>query len=152
MLIWAVQVKSGPIGSHHYSHRSSFLSTTIVGGGTRHLSVPSQLNPEPEFVNVQKAQDSIPRKRIHLPKCSLRLYFKTFKEARSQFKGIDSASLCSLADRYDNPFPTRFLAPLDCSKISALAARYDSSIPTRFLAPIDCSKIPGQFRLGNSLV
>ncbi len=34
--------------------------------------------------------------------------------------GIDSASLCSLADRYDNLIPTRFLAPIDCSKIPAL--------------------------------
>jgi hypothetical protein len=31
--------------------------------------------------------------------------------------GIDSASLCSLASRYDNPISTRFLAPMDCSKI-----------------------------------
>jgi len=34
--------------------------------------------------------------------------------------GIDSASLCSLAGRYDNPIPTHFLAPVDCSKIPAL--------------------------------
>jgi hypothetical protein len=31
--------------------------------------------------------------------------------------GIDSASLCSLEGWYDNPIPTRFLAPKDCSKI-----------------------------------
>jgi hypothetical protein len=31
--------------------------------------------------------------------------------------GIDSASPCSLAGRYNNPIPTRFLAPIDCSKI-----------------------------------
>ncbi len=30
------------------------------------------------------------------------------------------ASLCSLAGRYDNPIPTRFLAPIDCLKILAL--------------------------------
>jgi hypothetical protein len=29
-------------------------------------------------------------------------------------------SVCSLAGRYDNPIPTRFLAPIDCSKIPAL--------------------------------
>jgi hypothetical protein len=34
---------------------------------------------------------------------------------RNQF-----ASLCSLAVRYDNPIPTRFLAPIICSKIPAL--------------------------------
>jgi hypothetical protein len=33
--------------------------------------------------------------------------------------GIDSASLCFLAGRYDNPIPTRFLAPLAFSKIPA---------------------------------
>jgi hypothetical protein len=33
--------------------------------------------------------------------------------------GIASASLRSLAGRYDNPIPTRFLAPIDCSKIPA---------------------------------
>jgi hypothetical protein len=33
---------------------------------------------------------------------------------------MDSASLCSLAGRYDNPIPTRCLAPIDCSKIPAL--------------------------------
>ncbi len=43
-------------------------------------------------------------------------------EHRKRFKGIDSASLCSLAGRYENPIPTRFLAPIDCSKIPALIA------------------------------
>jgi hypothetical protein len=40
-------------------------------------------------------------------------YFKTFNEPRNrfQFQGIDSASLCSLAGRYDKPIPTRLLAP-----------------------------------------
>jgi hypothetical protein len=46
-----------------------------------------------------------------------RRYFSTCKEPRNPFQGIDSASLCSLAGRYDNPIPTRFLVPIDCSKI-----------------------------------
>ncbi len=33
---------------------------------------------------------------------------------------MNSASLCILAGRYDNPIPTRFLAPIDCLKIPAL--------------------------------
>jgi hypothetical protein len=33
---------------------------------------------------------------------------------------MNSASLSSLAGRYDNPIPTRFLAPIDCLKIPAL--------------------------------
>jgi hypothetical protein len=32
---------------------------------------------------------------------------------------MDSASLCSLAGRYDNPIPTRFLAPINFLKITA---------------------------------
>ncbi len=40
-------------------------------------------------------------------------------EPRNRFQGINSASLCSLAGLYDNPIPTRFLAPIDCLKIPA---------------------------------
>jgi hypothetical protein len=47
-------------------------------------------------------------------------YFKTFMELRNRYQGMNSASLCSLAGRYDNPLPTRFLAPTDCLKIPAL--------------------------------
>jgi hypothetical protein len=32
----------------------------------------------------------------------------------------NSAKLCSLAGRYDNPIPTQFLASIDCLKIPAL--------------------------------
>ncbi len=34
---------------------------------------------------------------------------------------MNSASLCSLAGRYNNPIPTRFLAPIGCLKIPAQA-------------------------------
>jgi hypothetical protein len=50
-------------------------------------------------------------------------------EPRNRFQGINSASLCSLAGRYENPIPTRFLAPLDFSKIPAPA-----SIQIRYLS------------------
>jgi hypothetical protein len=43
----------------------------------------------------------------------------TFKEPRNRFQGINSASLCSLAGRYDKPFPSWFLAPIDCLTIPA---------------------------------
>jgi hypothetical protein len=36
--------------------------------------------------------------------------FLTFKEPKNRFQGTNSARLCSLAGRYDNPIPTRFLA------------------------------------------
>jgi hypothetical protein len=38
-------------------------------------------------------------------------------------QGIDSACLCSLAGRYNNTIPTRFLASIDCSKISAYTVK-----------------------------
>ncbi len=44
-----------------------------------------------------------------------------FKDPKNRFQGINSASLCSLAVRYVNPIPTRFLAPIDCLKIPALS-------------------------------
>jgi hypothetical protein len=40
-------------------------------------------------------------------------------EPRNRYQGIDSASLCSLAGKYDNPIPTQFLATIDCLKIPA---------------------------------
>jgi len=42
----------------------------------------------------------------------------------NQFQGMNSASLCSLAGRYDNPIPPRYLAPIDTLKIQALGTRY----------------------------
>ncbi len=50
-------------------------------------------------------------------------HFWTFMEPRNRFQGMNSASLCSLVGRYDNPIPTRFLAPIDCLKIPALGTR-----------------------------
>ena len=48
--------------------------------------------------------------------------FLTFKEPKNRFQGTNSTRLCSLAGRYDNPVPTRFLAPMDSLKIPALIA------------------------------
>jgi hypothetical protein len=41
-------------------------------------------------------------------------------EPRNRFQGMNSASLCNLAGRYDNPIPPQFLAPIDPLKIPAL--------------------------------
>ncbi len=54
-------------------------------------------------------------------------YFEPFMKPRNQFQGRNSTSLCSLAGRYDNPIPTRCLAPIDCLKIPALYNRIHSS-------------------------
>jgi hypothetical protein len=59
---------------------------------------------------------------IHPPPPPSTVYFITvlFKEPKNRIQGINSASLCSLAGQFDNPIPTRFLAPIDCFKIPAL--------------------------------
>jgi hypothetical protein len=67
-------------------------------------------------------------------------YFYTFMEPRNRFQRMNSASLYSLAGRYENPIPPRCLAPIDFLKIPA--RRYDNPIPPWFLAPIDFLKIP----------
>ncbi len=46
--------------------------------------------------------------------------FLTFIEPRNRLQWMNAAGLCSLAGRYDNPIPTRFLVPVDCLKIPAL--------------------------------
>jgi hypothetical protein len=48
--------------------------------------------------------------------------FKMFMEPRNRFQGTNSASLCSLASWYDNPFPPGFLAPIDSLKIPTLTS------------------------------
>jgi hypothetical protein len=45
-------------------------------------------------------------------------------EPRNRCQGINSASLCSLAGRYENPIPPRCLAPIDFLKILAQAAQH----------------------------
>jgi len=40
---------------------------------------------------------------------------------------VSLVSLCSLAGRYDNPIPPRFLAPIDCLKIPALVLMESTS-------------------------
>ncbi len=42
-----------------------------------------------------------------------------FMGPRNWFQGMNSTSLCSLAGRYDNPIPPRFLAAIDFLKIPA---------------------------------
>jgi hypothetical protein len=75
------------------------------------IIVPARqsVGPEPVFLNVYGAQEL--------------------------FQGMNSASLCGLAGRYNNPIPTRSLAPIECLKISAL---YDKSVPSY----TDYSKFP----------
>ncbi len=55
--------------------------------------------------------------------------FWTFKEPRNWFQKINSASLCSLACRYDNPIPTRFLANMEYFKIKTTGANAEVGSP-----------------------
>jgi hypothetical protein len=50
-------------------------------------------------------------------------------ELRNRFHGTNSASLCSLAGRYDNPIPTRLLAPIACLKIPAQLCGHLGQVP-----------------------
>ncbi len=63
----------------------------------------------------------------------------------NRFQGTISARLCSLAGRYGNPIPSRFLSPKDCLKIPAQATYAGGiysleSIP----GPLKSLKIPSQ--------
>jgi len=42
---------------------------------------------------------------------------------KNRFQRINSASLCSLTGRFDNPIPPRCLAPIDFLKIPALSSQ-----------------------------
>jgi hypothetical protein len=52
-----------------------------------------------------------------------------FMGPRNWFQGMNSTSLCSLAGRYDNPIPPRFLVPIDFLKIPALVFSWISFPP-----------------------
>jgi hypothetical protein len=72
--------------------------------------------PPPRRILSPETQESIPSLFVVPTRQSL--YFKTFMEPRNRFQGMNSASLCSLAGRYDNPIPTRFLAPTDTYRLA----------------------------------
>ncbi len=48
---------------------------------------------------------------------------------RNRFQVMNSAILCSLAGRYDNPIPTRYLATIDCLKTPALNVLFFWNFP-----------------------
>jgi hypothetical protein len=77
-----------------------FLTVTFIVRGM------SWKGPEPVFLNVYGAQESIPRNEF--------------------------ASLCSQAGRYDNPIPPRFLAPIDSLKIPAQLLIYGTTLTIIF--------------------
>jgi hypothetical protein len=60
-------------------------------------------------------------------------------EPRNRFPEMNSASLCSLEGRYDNPIPPRFLAPIDSLKIPAQKSipsnRFRAGTANRMLVP-----------------
>ena len=56
-----------------------------------------------------------------------------FMGLRNWFQGMNSASLCRQAGRYENPIPPQCLAPIDCLKIPALDSVYGSHLTCRNL-------------------
>jgi hypothetical protein len=54
---------------------------------------------------------------------------------RNRFQGMNSARLCSLAGRYNNPIPTRCLAPIDFLKIPAQDTVSEDRYPLIHLGP-----------------
>ncbi len=66
-------------------------------------------------VQVFDLWDSL-RERLPVTPLDFRFYTN---QPKNRFQGTNSARLCSLASRYNNPIPTRFLAPIDCLKIPA---------------------------------
>jgi hypothetical protein len=65
----------------------------------------------------------VPRIRIRIHTKISWIRNTAVKEPNDRFQGINSASLYSLAGRYDNPIPIRFLAPIHCLKIPAQVIR-----------------------------
>ncbi len=58
-------------------------------------------------------------------------------EPRNRFQGMNSASLCSLAGRYDNPIPPRFLAHRD-SGVENSVGNLSAAVGARNLVGIGC--------------
>ncbi len=94
-------------------------------------------NTEPVFVNLLRS----PGIDSQRGGCTTNLFdvsacqspnFLTFKEPRNRFQGINSASQCILAGRYDNHIPTRFLAPIVFLKLQHRLHRLAESIPWLF--------------------
>jgi hypothetical protein len=85
---------------------------------------------------------------------------KNFASAQSQIRdgifkllrspGIDSASLCSLAGRYDNPI--RSLAPMDCSKIPEQLYRLYWEEKNKNMNADVCTLHPHWFYVDGSMV
>jgi hypothetical protein len=60
-------------------------------------------------------------------------------EPRNRFQGMNSARLCSLADRYDYTIPTRFLAPIDFLKIAAQVYEHAGKLGGWTVRPGGCA-------------
>jgi hypothetical protein len=72
----------------------------------------------------------------------------TFQEPRNRFQEIDSASLSSLAGRYDNPIPTRFPGYLKSQYLTASKFRQSFNKQKEFHPIVvlnDCLQIRGTF-------
>ncbi len=74
------------------------------------------------------------------------VFLNVYMEPRNRFQGMNSASLCSLAGRYDNPIPPRFLVPIDSLKIPALMPHMQNGNCCRMLLIATCTHCNPSYR------
>ncbi len=103
------------------------------------LKSRAQTKKAMESLHLRPSPASITSISNHVPEP----IFLNVYGAPNWYQGMNSASLCSLAGRYDNPIPPRFLAPIDFLKISALVTKhfFFASVTLRPLK--HCSKLGG---------
>jgi hypothetical protein len=97
-------------GSHELIPPAFRFPNLEPGGGHTRLRVRGQ--GEPMRTIEEKAWYSEPR------------IFKLIRSPRIDSKEPIPSGCVALAGWYDNPIPTRFLAPIDCLKISALSSYF----------------------------
>jgi hypothetical protein len=77
-------------------------------------SVENQTIRHADPAMALKDENNFDEKKKPEPECL------NFEGAKNRFQETNSARLNSLAGRYNNSIPTRFLAPINCLKIPAL--------------------------------
>ncbi len=113
MRIWAlILIKSSTMGlqTFHPGYILSLRASIVIDHDPIRFRI--------QLFTLMRIRIRILKERRGGAKCDQRGHVRGFLS--TLFLGIDSASLCSLAGRHENPIPTWFLAPKDCSKILAL--------------------------------
>ncbi len=92
-----------------------------------HLGVMVYSRKESSTAGIHESAFCIQESSYTVDRSLLQLEFMyKHSEPRNRFQGMNSVSLCSLAGRYDNPIPPRFLAPIDTKKFQLCIQDYES--------------------------